>query len=88
MAAPKEVVGQFPVLSGLQLSAPGIPPANEMVIEREQREKPLIESYAALLREYADGPERRILADILAIPHAIVRGLRAFQMHQDFVNDE
>ena len=88
MAAPKEVVGQFPVLSGLQPSAPGIPPANEMVIEREQREKPLIESYAALLREYADGPERRIFADILAIPHAIVRGLREFQMHQDFVNDE
>ena len=50
MAAPKEVVGQFPVLSGLQRSAPGIPPANEMVIEREQREKLLIESYAAFLR--------------------------------------
>ena len=88
MAAPKEVVGQFPVLSALQPPAPGISPANEMVVEREQREKPLIKSYAALLGEYADGPERQIFADILAIPHAIVRGLRDIQMHQDFVNDE
>ncbi len=88
MAAPKEVVGQFPMLSGLDPPAPGIPPKNEWVRKREEEEKPWIESYAALLGEYADGPEREIFADIMAIPHAIVRGLTAFQMHQDFVNDE
>lgn len=88
MAAPKEVVGQFPVLSGLQPPAPGITTTKAPAIEREEKEKPLIESYAALLREYADGPERHIFADIMADPHAIVRGLVEFEMHQDFVNDE
>ena len=88
MAAPKEVVGQFPVLSGLDPPAPGIPPSDPLVLEREQEEKPLIESYAALLTQIADGPERRIFADIMTTPHALVRGLEAFGMHQEFVNDE
>ena len=88
MAAPKEVVGQFPVLSGLQPPAPEISPTNPLVMAREEKEKPLMESYAALLRGYANGPERHIFADIMAIPHALVRGLTAFEMHQDFVNDE
>ena len=88
MAAPKEIVGQFPVLSGLQPPNPGITPSEPLAIEREEKEKPLLESYAALLRVYADGPERQIFADITAIPHAIVRSLREFEMHQDFVNDE
>ena len=88
MAAPKEVVGQFPVLSGLTPPPPGIPPANPLVLKREQEEKPFIESYAALLRGFADDPERQIFADIMTTPHALVRGLRAFEMHQDFVNDK
>lgn len=88
MAAPKEVVGQFPALSGLDLPAPGIPPRNPLVMEWEEKRKPLRESYAALLRVYADGPERQIFADIMAIPYVIVRGLKAFEMHQDYVNDE
>ncbi len=87
MAAPKEIVGQFPVLSGLDPPAPGIPPRNALTKQREEKEKPVIESYAALLRAYADGPEGQIFADIMAAPHAIVRGLRNFEMHADFVND-
>ena len=88
MAAPKEVVGQFPDSSGLDPPAPEIPPANSLVLKREQKEKSMIESYAALLRVHADGPERQIFADIMTTPHALVRGLQAFEMHQDFVNDE
>ena len=87
MAAPKEVVGQFPELSGLDPPAPGIPPSNPLVLKREQKEKPLIESYAALLRGLADGPERQIFADIMTTPHVLVQGLKAFEMHQDLVND-
>ena len=87
MAAPKEVVGQFPGLSDMDPPAPGIPPANTLVLEREEKEKPLMESYAALLREYADDSERQIFADIMTTPHALVRGLEDFEMHQDFVND-
>ena len=85
LAAPKEVVGQFPVY--LHPPAPGIPPPNPLVLEREQREKPKIESYAALLRLLADGPERQIFADMMTTPHALVQGLEAYQQHQDFVND-
>ena len=88
MAGPKEVVGQFPVLSGLEPPAPGIPPANALVLEREEKEKPWIQSYAALLREYADGPERQIFAEIMTTPHALVQGLREFEMQSDFVNDK
>ena len=88
MAAPKEVVGQFPSLCGLDPPAPGISPSNPLVLEREEKEKPLIESYAALLSEYADGPERQIFADIMTTPHVLIRGLNDFQMHQDFVNDK
>ena len=88
MAAPKEVVGQFPVFTGMSPPPPGIPPSNPLVLKRQQKEKPLIESYAALLREYADGPERQIFADIMTTPHALIRGLEHFKMHQDFVNDE
>ena len=88
MAAPKEVVGQFPVLSGLDPPAPGILPSDPLVLKREQEEKPLIDSYAALLRELSDGPERQIFADIMTTPHALVRGLTEFEMHQDFVNDK
>ena len=87
MAAPKEVVGQFPELSGLDPPAPGIRTANPLALQREEMEKPRIESYAALLRAYADGPEREIFADIMAAPHAIVRGLNQFDMHSDFTND-
>ena len=87
MAALKEVVGQFPVLSGLDPPAPGFPPSNPLVLKREQKEKPLIESYAALLERLADGPERQIFADIMTTSHALVRGLGAFEMHQGFVND-
>ena len=87
MAAPKEVVGQFPSISGLDPPPPGIPPSNPLVLKRQQVEKPFIESYAALLRGLADGPERQIFADIMTTPHALVRGLEHFKMHQDFVND-
>ena len=87
MAAPKEVVGQFPVLSGLQPPAPGIPPRNALVLEREEEEKPWIESYAALLKKYAEGPERQIFADITTTPHALVQGLKDFEMQSDIVND-
>ena len=88
MAAPKEVVGQFPVLSDLQPPAPGVPPSNPLVSKREEEEKPLIESYVALLGALADGPERQIFADIMSTPHALIRGLTGFEMHQDFVNDD
>ena len=86
MAAPKEVVGQFPTLSGLDPPAPGIPPKNSLVLERERKEKPLIESYAALLRESAHGPERQIFAGVMTTAHALVRGLEAFGM-KGIVND-
>jgi len=44
MAAPKEVVGQFPALCALGPPAPGAPPRNEFVKAREEQEKPSIES--------------------------------------------
>ena len=86
VAAPKEVVGQFPTFSGLDPPAPGVLPKNLLVLQQEVKEKPSIESYAALLRETAHGPERQIFAGVLTTPHALVRGLEAFGM-SEFVND-
>ena len=88
MAAPKEVVGQFPTLSGIDPPAPGITTSNPLALKRQEREKHWMESYAALLRGNADGPDGQIFADIMTTQHALVRGLRAFEMHQDFVNDK
>lgn len=86
VAAPKEVVGQFPTMSGLDPPAPGIPPKNSLVLEMEKKERPLIESYAALLREIAHGRERQIFAGIMTNRHALIRGLDAFGT-QEYVND-
>ena len=88
MAAPKEVVGQFPALCALDPPAPGVPPRNEFVRAQEEQEKSLIESYVTSLRTLAIGSERQIFADTMSIPKILVRGLNAFISHQNFVNDQ
>ena len=88
MATPKEVVGQFPALSAMDPPLPGITTSNPLALKRQEEDKHWIESYAALLRESADGPDSQIFSDIMTTQHALVRVLRAFEMHQDFVNDE
>jgi len=75
MAAPKEVVGQFPALCALDR------PLQEFVKAREEQEKPSIESYATSLRTLAIGSERQIFADMMSIPESLVRGLNAFISH-------
>ena len=88
MAAPEEVVGQFPVWSCLDPPAPGIPPSNRQVLNQQMKEKLLIESYATSLRVLAGGPERQIFANIMTTPHALVRGMMEFDRHIGVVNDE
>jgi hypothetical protein len=82
VAAPKEVVGQFPALCALDRLL------QEFVKAREEQEKPSIESYATSLRTLAIGSERQIFADIMSIPKSLVRGLNALISHQNFVNDQ
>jgi len=88
MAAPKEVVGQFPALCALDPPASGVPPRNEFVEVREEQEKPSIGSYSTSLRTLAIGSERQIFADMMSIPKSLVRGLNAFISHQDFIGDQ
>ena len=87
MAAPNEVVGQFPALCALGSPALGVP-GNEFVKAREEQEKPSIESSATSLRTLAIGSERQIFADMMSIPKNLVRSLNALISHQDFVNDQ
>jgi hypothetical protein len=47
MAAPKEVIGQFPALCALGSPALGVPPGNEFVKAQEEQEKPSIEASAS-----------------------------------------
>ncbi|OCL08288.1 hypothetical protein AOQ84DRAFT_407192 [Glonium stellatum] len=88
MAAPKEIVGQFPAMSGMNPPAPGIPPRNDFVKAREEEERPLIEAYVALLRTLAVGPEAQIFANMMAIPNSLVQGMTDLACHQDFVIEQ
>ncbi|KAF5627809.1 kinase-like domain protein [Fusarium tjaetaba] len=94
MAAPIEVVAQYPVLTGLSREPPGCVETRPAAIERIERTKPKLMEYKEMLA----AAERKLrkddegatpIADLLLSDAASVfQGLVRYQVHQVFVNDQ
>ncbi|RBR10341.1 hypothetical protein FVER53590_12451 [Fusarium verticillioides] len=94
MAAPIEVVAQYPVLTGLNREPPGCVETRPAAIERIERTKPKLKEYKEMLA----AAERKLgnddkgatpIADLLLSDAASVfQGLVRYQGHQVFVNDQ
>ncbi|RGP66279.1 kinaselike domain [Fusarium sporotrichioides] len=93
MAAPIEVVAQYPVLTGLDQEPPGHIETNLYAIERIKETKPKLKEYKEMVRaaESRLGGSETVtrIADLLESDAASVfHGILSYQQHQDFVNDE
>ncbi|CAH0033440.1 unnamed protein product [Clonostachys rhizophaga] len=96
MAAPIDLVAQFPTLTGLDREVPGHKETKPAAIERIVATRPLLAEYQRLLAssQQQSVPEhesavRAILADRITSDGAtIVYGLTRFAGHQGFVNDK
>jgi hypothetical protein len=96
MAAPFDVVTQFPDLMGLDRPIPGDAETRPSAIERLMEVEPLLEEYQEVLasvclddsRDFGEQDLGRRIADhMMSDGAAIVLGVKAYQPHQDFVND-
>ncbi|CAG8300661.1 unnamed protein product [Penicillium salamii] len=95
IAAPIEVQAQFPTLTGLDVEPPFHVATKPLAIARINRIKPKLEEYKRMVQEQeretaiGDGTlsQRGCLGNLL-LSHAsaIIAGLGAYGMHQDFVN--
>ncbi|KAF5556993.1 kinase-like domain-containing protein [Fusarium napiforme] len=94
MAAPIEVVAQYPVLTGLNREPPGCVETRPAAIERIERTKPKFKEYKEMLaaaeRKLGNDDEGATpIADLLLSDAASVfQGLVRYQGHQVFVNDQ
>jgi hypothetical protein len=92
MAAPLEVVAQYPVLSFLETEPPGVVPTLPAAIERVRRTAPRLQEYKELLARFESGEDGKggsTVSDRLGSTSASVyRGMLAYAQHQDFVNEE
>ncbi|KAF5976140.1 protein kinase-like domain-containing protein [Fusarium bulbicola] len=94
MAAPIEVVAQYPILTGLNREPPGCVETRPAAIERVERMEPKLKEY----KEMLEGAERKLghddkgatpIADLLLSDAASVfQGLVRYQGHQVFVNNQ
>lgn len=90
MAAPLEVVAQYPVLSGLNVEPPGAVYTHPAAIERVNRTAPRLHEYRELLAgfEVEQGEGGLKVADRLgSISASVYKGMTASGQHQDFVNE-
>lgn len=95
IAAPVEVQAQFPTLAGLDVEPPFNVETEPLVIERINLTRPKLEEYKRMVQEQEreaeignDTPnqQRRLGNLLLSHASAIIAGLEACGMHQDFVN--
>ncbi|KAK2595514.1 hypothetical protein QQS21_006789 [Conoideocrella luteorostrata] len=91
MAAPLEVVAQYPVLSFLQLEAPGIVDPRPAVVERVAQTAPRLQMYKDMLARYEEDDKSdgiRVAARLASESARVYQGMTAYQQHQDFVNQK
>jgi hypothetical protein len=91
MAAPLEVVAQYPVLSFLDIEPPGTVYTAPAAIERVKRTAPRLQEYKELVRKFESeqGEQGAKVADTLgSTPASVYRGMVAFSQHQNFVNEK
>lgn len=93
MAAPIEVVAQYPTLTGLSREPPGHVETKPAAIERIKRTEPKLKEYKDMVgnAEVAIGlgnEKNTPIADLMLSDAASVfQGILRYQGHQDFVND-
>ncbi|KAF1959798.1 hypothetical protein CC80DRAFT_545231 [Byssothecium circinans] len=93
MAAPIEVVAQYPALTGLDTEPPGHVETRPAAIDRIKRTEPRLQEYKKMLEIAEAGTgisdERTpLIANMLLSDGAsIFQGLLRYKGHQKFVND-
>jgi hypothetical protein len=94
MAAPVEVVAQYPVSTGLDREPPGCVEARPAELERIRRTETKLKEYKEMLEAAekevgSDDNGRTLIADLLLSDVASVfQGLLKYQDHQAFANDQ
>jgi hypothetical protein len=92
MAAPSQVVAQYPVFTGLDREPPGYVETRPLALERIRETEPRLEEYKKLV----EMAEAKITTNEGATPvssmmlsdgASIFQGLRGYASHQRFVND-
>ncbi|KAK2598178.1 hypothetical protein QQS21_005730 [Conoideocrella luteorostrata] len=86
MAAPLEVVAQYPLHCFLQVEPPGIVDTRPVVVERVAHTLPKLQRYKMMLVKYDEGDKSGNInvADRLAVtPASAYQGLAAYQQHQE-----
>jgi hypothetical protein len=94
MAAPIEVVAQYPPLTGLEREPPGHVETRPFAIDRIKRTEPKLNEYKNLV-EIAEARmggskngEASIANMMLSNATSVIQGLLRFASHQKFVNDK
>lgn len=92
IAAPIEVVAQFPSLTGLEPEVPGRVETRPFAIERIKKAEPKIKAYRDLINEVeasCDKPtEARFGSIMLSDAASLYQGLHDYESHQKDVNDD
>jgi len=93
MAAPLELVAQFPQLTGLDRPIPGYVETRPLAIERIKRVEPQLQEYRDLVAlaevelNLVDGNETGIAEIMMSDTASIIQGLASYNSHQGAVND-
>lgn len=88
MAAPIEVVAQYPIFSGLEREAPGHVETRPLAIERIKRTKPRLEEYKDLLKKSEDQVKEGYEGDggvadyLLSDSSSIFQGLKGYGLQK------
>ncbi|KAK3332870.1 hypothetical protein B0T19DRAFT_354543 [Cercophora scortea] len=94
MAAPIEVVAQYPVLTGLDREPPGHVETKPAAIDRMRRTEPRLKEYKDMVETAEAGMgignegSTPIANLMLSEAASVLQGLLRYQSHQDFVNDK
>ena len=93
MAAPAEVVAQYPSLTGLDRPIPGHVETRPAALERIKRTEPQLKEYQRLIenaeaaRNSSDEGKTSIAKLMLSDAASVFQGLVRYRAHQKFVND-
>ncbi|KAK3373528.1 kinase-like domain-containing protein [Lasiosphaeria ovina] len=91
MAAPLEVVAQYPALSFLEVEPPGAVYSQPAAIERVRRTAPRLQEYKELLGRFESeqgGDGTKVAGRLGSTSANIYRGMAAYAQHQGFVNEK
>ena len=93
IAAPIELVAQYPQLTGLDPEPPGHIETRPAAVERIKQMQPKLNAYREMIAQteadmFGDREEIKIARHMLSNAASMVQGLRQFASHQKSVNDK